>query len=93
MISKIEAPTYIYPSNKSRRDYQYDIVRACFTDNCLVALPTGLGKTFIAGVVMLNCQSIIAYDYAELTGHSLSVVPEWQDRVLGAHKAACHPAD
>ncbi|WRT70898.1 uncharacterized protein IL334_007897 [Kwoniella shivajii] len=46
--------TYIYPTNRSKRDYQYDIIRACFKDNCLVALPTGLGKTFVAGVVMLN---------------------------------------
>lgn len=49
--------TYIYPTNRSKRDYQYEIVRGCFTDNCLVALPTGLGKTFVAGVVMLNCES------------------------------------
>jgi len=48
--------TYIYPTNRSKRDYQYEIVRGCFTDNCLVALPTGLGKTFVAGVVMLNCE-------------------------------------
>ncbi|TXT12930.1 hypothetical protein VHUM_01331 [Vanrija humicola] len=45
---------YIYPTNHPKRDYQFEIIRACFTDNCLVALPTGLGKTFIAGVVMLN---------------------------------------
>ncbi|KAL1412451.1 3'-5' DNA helicase [Vanrija albida] len=45
---------YIYPTNHPKRDYQFDIIRACFTDNCLVALPTGLGKTFVAGVVMLN---------------------------------------
>lgn len=48
---------YIYPTNKSKREYQYEIIRSCFTDNCLVALPTGLGKTFVAGVVMLNCGS------------------------------------
>lgn len=47
---------YIYPINHPKRDYQYDIIRECFTDNCLVALPTGLGKTFVAGVVMLNCE-------------------------------------
>lgn len=48
--------TYIYPTNHPKRDYQFDIIRACLTDNCLVALPTGLGKTFVAGVVMLNCK-------------------------------------
>ena len=46
----------MYPTNKPKRDYQFEIVQACFTDNCLVALPTGLGKTFVAGVVMLNCE-------------------------------------
>ncbi|WVQ95399.1 hypothetical protein IAU59_002496 [Kwoniella sp. CBS 9459] len=46
--------TCIYPTNRPKRDYQYEIVKACFADNCLVALPTGLGKTFVAGVVMLN---------------------------------------
>jgi ATP-dependent DNA helicase MPH1 len=30
--------------------------RNCLFDNALVALPTGLGKTFIAGIVMLNCE-------------------------------------
>lgn len=51
--------TYIYPTNRPKRDYQYEIVQACFADNCLVALPTGLGKTFVAGVVMLNCESVM----------------------------------
>ncbi|KLT45812.1 P-loop containing nucleoside triphosphate hydrolase protein [Cutaneotrichosporon oleaginosum] len=46
--------TYLYPTNHPKRSYQYDIIRSCFTDNTLVALPTGLGKTFVAGVVMLN---------------------------------------
>ncbi|WVR08777.1 hypothetical protein IAU60_005835 [Kwoniella sp. DSM 27419] len=46
--------TYIYPTNRSKRGYQFEIVKQCFTNNCLVALPTGLGKTFVAGVVMLN---------------------------------------
>lgn len=50
--------SYLYPTNRSKRDYQYEIVKAALTDNCLVALPTGLGKTFIAGVVMLNCASL-----------------------------------
>ena len=46
---------WIYPLNKPRRDYQFNIVKKCLFDNTLVALPTGLGKTFIAGVIMLNC--------------------------------------
>ncbi|EMG47070.1 MPH1 ATP-dependent DNA helicase MPH1 [Candida maltosa Xu316] len=46
--------TYIYPINFEVRDYQFNIVYRAFFDNVLVALPTGLGKTFIASTVMLN---------------------------------------
>lgn len=45
---------FIYPANFEIRDYQYNIVQRAFYDNLLVALPTGLGKTFIASTVMLN---------------------------------------
>ena len=45
---------WIYPSNMSFRQYQYDIVKSCLYQNTLVCLPTGLGKTFIAAVVMYN---------------------------------------
>ena len=51
----LEAKHWVYPINRPKRDYQYNIVRNCLFDNTLVALPTGLGKTLIAGVVMLNC--------------------------------------
>ena len=36
------------------RDYQFSIVKHGLFNNTLVALPTGLGKTFIAATVMLN---------------------------------------
>ncbi|KAK0525468.1 3'-5' DNA helicase [Tilletia horrida] len=48
------AKTWIYPTNKSFRSYQYNIVQKALFNNVLVALPTGLGKTFIAAVVILN---------------------------------------
>jgi ATP-dependent DNA helicase MPH1 len=47
---------WTYPLNRPKRDYQFNIVKHCLFENTLVALPTGLGKTFIAGVVMLNCR-------------------------------------
>ncbi|THH06954.1 hypothetical protein EW146_g9461 [Bondarzewia mesenterica] len=50
----LAAKHWLYPLNLPKRDYQYNIVKHCLFDNTLVALPTGLGKTFIAGVVMLN---------------------------------------
>lgn len=47
--------TWVYPTNLGTiRDYQYNIVSRGLFHNLLVALPTGLGKTFIAATVMLN---------------------------------------
>jgi len=78
--------TYVYPTNKPKRDYQYEIVQACFTDNCLVALPTGLGKTFVAGVVMLNCTMLHLPGEAD---ESLSVVSYRQDCLSSSDETAC----
>jgi hypothetical protein len=38
-----------YPLHPPLREYQYDLVRRCVARNSLVILPTGLGKTFVAG--------------------------------------------
>lgn len=46
--------SWIYPTNYPVRQYQYDICRVALFRNTLVVLPTGLGKTFIAAVVMYN---------------------------------------
>ncbi|KAJ6088599.1 hypothetical protein N7486_009860 [Penicillium sp. IBT 16267x] len=63
---KVEAPTHHklnhdalntwwYPTNLgTTRDYQFNITQKGLFHNLLVALPTGLGKTFIAATVMLN---------------------------------------
>ena len=45
---------WIYPTNYPVRDYQFNIVKKALFVNTLVCLPTGLGKTFIAAVVMYN---------------------------------------
>lgn len=45
---------WIYPTNFPVRDYQLKISEAALFQNTLVCLPTGLGKTFIASVVMYN---------------------------------------
>ncbi|KAK3945285.1 ATP-dependent DNA helicase [Diplogelasinospora grovesii] len=50
-----ELNTWVYPLNLGAiRDYQFTIVKSGLFNNTLVALPTGLGKTFIAATVMLN---------------------------------------
>ena len=47
--------TWVYPTNLGTiRDYQFNIVARGLYHNLLVALPTGLGKTFIAATIMLN---------------------------------------
>lgn len=47
--------TWVYPTNLGPiRDYQFSIIKSGLFSNTLVALPTGLGKTFIAATVMLN---------------------------------------
>lgn len=44
-----------YPTNLgATRDYQFNIAQKGLYHNLLVALPTGLGKTFIAATIMLN---------------------------------------
>ncbi|KAF9608476.1 hypothetical protein IFM89_009842 [Coptis chinensis] len=48
------AKTWIYPVNIPLRDYQLSITKTALFANTLVALPTGLGKTLIAAVVMYN---------------------------------------
>lgn len=50
-----ELSTWVYPLNLGAiRDYQFSIVKNGLFHNTLVALPTGLGKTFIAATIMLN---------------------------------------
>ena len=48
------ATNWIYPSNYPVREYQRKIVSQALFINTLVCLPTGLGKTLIAAVVMYN---------------------------------------
>nr|XP_046222365.1 Fanconi anemia group M protein isoform X2 [Oncorhynchus gorbuscha] len=53
-LDSSSAKVWIYPTNYPLRDYQLKISEAALFQNTLVCLPTGLGKTFIAAVVMYN---------------------------------------
>ncbi len=54
-LDRAALETWVYPTNLGAiRDYQFSIVKCGLFNNTLVALPTGLGKTFIAATVMLN---------------------------------------
>ncbi|CAK9227859.1 unnamed protein product [Sphagnum troendelagicum] len=46
--------TWVYPANIPCRQYQLSITKTALFTNTIVALPTGLGKTLIAAVVMYN---------------------------------------
>lgn len=46
--------SWIFPLDFTLRRYQFNIAEAALLNNTLVSLPTGLGKTFIAAVVMYN---------------------------------------
>jgi hypothetical protein len=43
-----------YPTNMSVRAYQQSICKTALCHNTLVSIPTGMGKTLIAAVVMFN---------------------------------------
>jgi len=47
-------PGHFFAVNVPLRDYQFHITQTALFQNTLVALPTGLGKTLIAAVVMFN---------------------------------------
>jgi hypothetical protein len=53
-FDKNSGSIWIYPNNFPIRSYQYNIVEQCLYKNTMVVLPTGMGKTFIAAVVMFN---------------------------------------
>jgi len=54
-LDSTSTETWVYPTNIGKvRDYQFNIVARGLFHNLLVALPTGLGKTFIAATIMLN---------------------------------------
>ncbi|MCJ1387482.1 3'-5' DNA helicase [Xylographa bjoerkii] len=55
VLEKQALQSWVYPTNLGTiRDYQFNIVARGLYHNLLVALPTGLGKTFIAATIMLN---------------------------------------
>jgi hypothetical protein len=91
----LEAKHWIYPLNRPKRDYQFNIVKNCLFENTLVALPTGLGKTFIAGVVMLNCNypGTDIKSPAYLSSRRLSMVSTRKSHFRGSLKTTRLAAD
>ncbi|KAL7997230.1 putative Zinc finger, RanBP2-type, Zinc finger, PHD-type, uvrABC system, subunit B [Plasmopara halstedii] len=48
------AQHFVFPTNYSIREYQLTVAEKALYHNTLVSLPTGLGKTLVAAVVMYN---------------------------------------
>ncbi|KAL0271485.1 UNVERIFIED_CONTAM: hypothetical protein PYX00_008566 [Menopon gallinae] len=67
---------WIYPTNYPIREYQKSIVSNALFKNTLVCLPTGLGKTFIAAVVMYNYHRWYPKHIIVFTAHSKPLVAQ-----------------
>ncbi|KAK7248032.1 DNA repair nuclease [Aureococcus anophagefferens] len=76
------ASTWLYPTNYPVRAYQESIVKQCLLKNTLVCLPTGLGKTLIAAVLMYN------YHRWFPEGQIIFMAPTRP--LVGQQVAACH---
>ena len=53
-VSPEAAAHWVYPEGVPEREYQISAIASALMRNTLVCLPTGLGKTLIAAVVMHN---------------------------------------
>ncbi|WFD03554.1 DNA helicase [Malassezia obtusa] len=83
------ARTWIYPVNKPLRTYQLNIVQKALFHNVLVALPTGLGKTFIAAVVILNLYRWFPAGKSTCAAHAVIFVAPTRPLVT-QQQQACH---
>ncbi|KAJ6257821.1 ATP-dependent DNA helicase mph1 [Drechslerella dactyloides] len=105
-IDREAAKTWIYPTNVSHRDYQFNITKRALFTNVLVALPTGLGKTFIAATVMYNwyrwapeSQIIFMAPTKPLVAqqvdacHKIVGIPKRETCLLTGHVSTGHRAD
>ncbi|KAF6257093.1 P-loop containing nucleoside triphosphate hydrolase protein [Scenedesmus sp. NREL 46B-D3] len=54
MLPDVPCRTWLYPAMPPPREYQFHIAWTATLHNTLACLPTGLGKTLIAAVVMYN---------------------------------------
>ena len=55
-IANSQCHNWLYPASEAKpvRGYQERVTETAMFDNTMVVLPTGLGKTFVAAVIMYN---------------------------------------
>ena len=54
LFCALSCRAWLYPAAPPPREYQFSIAWTASQHNTLACLPTGLGKTLIAAVVMYN---------------------------------------
>ena len=77
---------YIKKSSIEHRDYQDNLAKQAISENCLIVLPTGLGKTTVAlhviaeflsrgkgGVLFLAPTRVLAHQHYEFLKHNLLI--------------------
>ncbi|KAG2385511.1 hypothetical protein C9374_003326 [Naegleria lovaniensis] len=70
------AKTWIFPTNIAERAYQFKICEKALFVNTLVCLPTGLGKTLIASVIMYNFHRWFPTGKIIFIAHTVSLVEQ-----------------
>lgn len=97
-----KASTWVFPQsdNFAIREYQVNICRHALFLNTLVCLPTGLGKTLIAAVVMYNYYRWFPTGNAQFTiaenvhfDTPMFETLHRQSHLLGSHPTSREPTD
>ncbi|KAF1744350.1 hypothetical protein MXB_1961 [Myxobolus squamalis] len=80
---------YYYPVNYPLRTYQFNSVKKALFTNILLCLPTGLGKTFVAAVVIMNYYRWFPEKKVIFIAHTRPLVNQQQTACMSI--ASIHP--
>ena len=103
-VDSSAASTWVFPQSTAYavRDYQVNICKQALVLNTLVCLPTGLGKTLIAAVVMYNYYRWFPHGKIAKYRKVVFILRWFNHRFIGVHRksdilsanqAAGKPAD
>lgn len=80
----------MYPATVPEREYQVDIIKTALLQNTLVCLPTGLGKTLIAAVLMYNFTRWFPEVLLLLSAHAEALLYLIMSAAFEYHDSICH---